>query len=75
MGSLPGGHQELLDLSVGQKVFYATFYSQCFHILYFTEASGRKKARENIDDFAGFRSDSKQNKHFVQNSEGVRENE
>ena len=28
MSSLPGGHQELLDLSVGQKVFYATIYNR-----------------------------------------------
>lgn len=54
MSSLLGGRQELLDLSTDQKVFYATIHSQCFHILYFTEAGERRKARENIGDFAGF---------------------
>jgi hypothetical protein len=28
--------------------------TQCFHTLYFAEAGGRRKARENIGDFAGF---------------------
>jgi len=56
------------DLGIGQEVFYATIYSRCFHTLYFTEAGRRRKARENIGDFAGFLSDSKQNKHFVKNS-------
>jgi hypothetical protein len=41
--------------------------TQCFHNLYFTEAGGRRKARENIGDFAGSQSDSKQKKHFVMN--------
>jgi hypothetical protein len=35
--------------------------------LYLTEAGGRRKAGENIGDFAGFQSDSKQKKHFVAN--------
>jgi hypothetical protein len=39
---------------VGQEVIYATIYSQCFHIPYFTETGGRGKARENIGHFAGF---------------------
>src|SRR5688572_22000906 len=67
MESLPGGRQELLDLSIGQEVFYATIYSQCFHILYITEAGGRSKARENIGDFAGFLPDSIQKELFVKN--------
>jgi hypothetical protein len=29
-------------------------HSQCFHTLYFAKAGGRRKARENIGDFAGF---------------------
>ena len=66
--SLPGGHQKLLDLGIGQKVFHATIYSQCFHTLYITEASGRRKARENVGDFAGLLPDSSQNALFVKNS-------
>jgi hypothetical protein len=50
------------DLSIGQKVLHATTYILCFHIIYFTEAGKRRKARETIGDFAGFRSDSKQNR-------------
>jgi len=46
--------QELFDIGAGREVIYATIYSQCFHTLYFTEAGGRRKARENIDDSAGF---------------------
>jgi len=57
----------LFDLGISQKVYYATIYSQCFHILYFMEAGVRRKARENIGDFAGFRLDSMQNTHFVMN--------
>jgi hypothetical protein len=49
------------------QLAYATIYSQCFHTLYFTEAGGRRKARENIGDFVGFSLDSKRNKHFVKN--------
>jgi hypothetical protein len=63
--ALPDGCHKLLDLSIGQKVFYATIYSQRFHTLYFTEAGERRKTRENIGDFVGFRSDSKHKKHFV----------
>jgi len=55
------------DRGISHEVLYATIYSQCFHILYFTEADGRRNTRENIGDFAGFQSDSKQKILFVKN--------
>jgi len=48
MSSLPGGHQELLDLSVGQKVFYATIYNRVSSVkrrsLEFRECARQPKA-------------------------------